>query len=304
MSSEFTTEQKQAVIHVMEDAEQRNTVSHSPETEKVATESISTTSPDKTSRTPKSKLGYRGVFVTPPTRLTVSPKQLEILKNYAELSDGGVRRVTPSDVAGHTGIAPSTIASYSNFFKQNKFLIGQEGTRGFLPSQALLHFQNRLQVGTGDAALLELRPVIEETWFGREITQLIKSGKRPNDHDLLITLAVKAGAPVQDYKGSFAQLIEWCEITQLIRKESNGTYLLGNPNLRNTPQSDFEPENDVILPTTSSTNIGIDGIMAALSQTFDLRAMMKLEADSRIKLMQAIEDIEACVQELKAAKEK
>lgn len=250
------------------------------------------TPPSSPQQRPKVRRRRRVDTALPPVRLTLR-NQLDVLTVYGELSNSGTQGVAVTDVALRVQKSEATISTFSSFFKSVGFIRQEEGVTGFLPSPEVLNFANLRGYDEGKA-IEQLRPLIEKSWFGREVVSEIKLHPNSTTTQLVAALALIANVnpKEKEYGAQLLQLVEWAYLTKLIERQKDGTYRLGafsgtSVGAASGSPSEAQPKAEV----SPAIKIGgFDAIVEAISNTpLSLEEIRKLTPEELQRLDEAIQ---------------
>ncbi len=150
-----------------------------------------------------------------PTYRVGFPKQLDALRAYAVLSEGGTKPVRYPNVGEIIKVHEANVSSMNPFFLENGFI--EKQAAGMLPNPALLEY-SRAHSWNPDTAGAKLAPLISKTWFGEAIQQRLLFRAMSEDEAVEALASVSMAGP--DAKPQLKMLLEYCELAGLVRREN------------------------------------------------------------------------------------
>ncbi|MGJ4992902.1 hypothetical protein ACQR0Z_00695 [Bradyrhizobium sp. HKCCYLS3077] len=154
-------------------------------------------------------------------------KQLEALRAYSLLSEGGKKPVSYKAIAEVIKIHEANVSSMNPFFLENGF-IEKSGT-AYVPTAPVLEYFRR-QGWDASTAAQALAPIIVNSWFGIALTQRLHFRSLPEE-DALSLLAARCQAN-PEAKPQLRLLIDYCEAA--------GVVIRTDGKLSNVPQVPLE----------------------------------------------------------------
>lgn len=148
-------------------------------------------------------------------------KQMDALRAYAMLSDGGNKPVHYSRVAEIIKVHEANVSSMNPFFLENGFIL--KATNGHLPAPQVVNY-NRAFSWNQETAAGQLRALVGDTWFGMELTQRL-SFRAMSEDAAIEVLAGKCNAG-PEAKPQLRILIDFSEAAGVVAR-ANGQLTLG-----------------------------------------------------------------------------
>jgi hypothetical protein len=150
-------------------------------------------------------------------------KQLEALRAYALLSEGGKKPVGYKAIADVIKIHEANVSSMNPFFLENSF-IEKSGT-AYVPTAPVIEYFRRHGWDPNTAAHA-LAPLIVNSWFGLALSQRLHFHSLAEE-DALALLAARCQAN-PEAKPQLRVLIDFCEAANVVARADG--------KLRNVPQ--------------------------------------------------------------------
>jgi hypothetical protein len=174
-------------------------------------------------------------------------KQLEALRAYALLSEGGKKSVSYKAIAEVIKIHEANVSSMNPFFLENGFI--EKSGPAYVPTAPVLEYFRRYGWDAATAAQA-LAPIIINSWFGLALIQRLHFRSILED-DALSLLASRCQAN-PEAKPQLRVLIDFCEaanvITRVDGKLSNVPQQQDEAPARSIPPIQSEPEPEAVEP--------------------------------------------------------
>jgi len=152
-------------------------------------------------------------------------KQIDILRAYYMLSEEGKKTVEYKEIAEAAGISDVLVSGNHKFFMYCGFLESTNG--GYLPSEQLVEFMNRLEWKKLEEAKRLIRKFFEKKWFLDHLLKLMKSRGKMSKDEIINELGIKAGVKrSQNNIRRLNRLFEWIEYAEIISESNDRTYEL------------------------------------------------------------------------------
>lgn len=175
-----------------------------------------------------------------PTYRVGFAKQMDALRAYAVLSQGGSAPVRYQKVAETIKVHESNVSSMNPFFMENGF-VERTGT-GFIPHRALLEF-NRAYGWDANKAGAKLAPMIENTWFAQALVH--KLGFRSMSEDEAIEVLAAECMAGPDAKQSLKVLIDFLEYSTIVERVNGNLKLKASADATGAPSRPASPVESV-----------------------------------------------------------
>jgi hypothetical protein len=157
-------------------------------------------------------------------------KQLDALRGYAVLSDGGVKSVHYAKLAEVIKVHEANVSSMNPFFLENGFI--EKRDVAYVPTAPVLEY-NRQFAWKPETAAQKLAPIINRSWFGRVLTQRL-GFRSMSDEDALEVLAAECMAG-PEAKPQLRMLLEYCAAAGVLERAN------GQVSASSAPRDDPEP---------------------------------------------------------------
>lgn len=151
-----------------------------------------------------------------PTFRASFQKQLDALRAYAVLSEGGSKPVHYSRVAPIIKVHESNTSSMNPFFLENGFI--EKSGNAYLPTSAVLEY-NRQYGWNNETAARALQPIVANSWFGVALSNHLYFNAMAED-DAIAMLAKECSAG-PEHKPQLRMLIDYYESAGLAAR-ANG----------------------------------------------------------------------------------
>jgi len=150
----------------------------------------------------------------------------EILKAYVVASKEGNNPVSYKDF-GKLTVAPTTISGNNKFFEHIGFISKVKGARGkYLPTQEAIDLCNDRDWNKEANVKSRLTKLLNKTWFGQSVKDLLTIKKKINEDELLEHLGYESKADPKKRMSSLKIIIEYLKYSEII-KQHEGTFILG-----------------------------------------------------------------------------
>lgn len=152
--------------------------------------------------------------------------QIEILKEFANLTAEGKSKVTREDVAPRVGIHAHNISPCLKFWISIGLL--DKENKGYKASDKTLEFSRKIEWGDNEKAWLIIRTHLANTWFGEQIIKAFKDEKPLNENELANILGSVSGRVQRDKSlvRSLKAILKLLELSKMIIKDKAGNYTL------------------------------------------------------------------------------
>lgn len=154
---------------------------------------------------------------TLPTDRIAFPKQLDILRAHAVLSNEGERVATNIAVGDFVKMSHSTVSLANPFFADVGLLVKSNGS--YLPSREVIEFSRAHQWGDEEAAH-KLAPRLRDSWFGQSILKRLSFRSTMDEDEALRQLAQEASAG-PNYRAQVVLLLAFLEGGGLIERDGS-----------------------------------------------------------------------------------
>jgi hypothetical protein len=170
---------------------------------------------------------------TLPTDRIAFPKQLDILRAHAVLSNEGEKPATNMAVGDMVGMTHSTVSLANPFLADIGLLLKNNG--GYLPSREAIEFSRANEWGDEQAGH-KLAPRIRDAWFGKAILRSLSFSSTMEEDTALRQLAQEASA-TPEYRSQVALLLSYMETAGLIERDGSQVRKLdsGRPQAPSAP---------------------------------------------------------------------
>jgi len=156
-------------------------------------------------------------------KLEVQKKALSVL---ATVSEYGKTAATASDMAPRLGVAVTTAGLNNTFFKECGLVL-QAGKGKFKSTEFANRFARKFSFDQ-DAAGLELREPLSDTWFYTTVRQTIEAMGPTTKGRLIEVLAYEAGAD-SAHRVHLGFVVLWLQYAGLIESQDGDTFALTSP---------------------------------------------------------------------------
>ena len=133
-------------------------------------------------------------------------KQLDALRAYAVLSDGGTKAVHYSKVGELIKVHEANVSSMNPFFLENGF-IEKQGA-GYMPTAPIVEY-NRAFSWNPETSAQKLAPIVINSWFGQALRQRLQFRQLSEDDAIEVLAAVCKADP--GAKPQLRILLDYCE---------------------------------------------------------------------------------------------
>lgn len=210
-------------------------------------------------------------------------KQLDALRGYAVISDGGTKPVHYSKVADLIKVHEANVSSMNPFFLENGFIEKSGGM--YLPAPAILEY-NRQHSWNAETAARKLAPIVLHSWFGRAILQRLQFRTMSEDEAIEALAAECMAGPTA--KPQLRMLIDYCDAAGILAR-ANGQLTAAVVG-ETTPHQHIEsPEADAprqepavpepMIAPKVATNTGAGGINFSVAVDVNLADMKDWSPD-------------------------
>jgi hypothetical protein len=152
-----------------------------------------------------------------PTDRIAFPKQLDILRAHAVLSNEGEKAATNTAVGDFVGMKHTTVTLANAFFVDSGLLIKSNGSH--VPAREVIEFARATEWGDENAGN-KFAPRLRESWFGQSILRRLSFRPTMDEAEAVRQLAQEASAP-PDYKGQVVLLLAFLEVAGLIERDGS-----------------------------------------------------------------------------------
>jgi hypothetical protein len=153
-------------------------------------------------------------------------KQLDALRAYAVLSDGGTKAVHYSKVGEIINVHEANVSSMNPFFLENGF-IEKQGA-GYVPTAPIVEY-NRAFSWNPETAAQKLAPIVINSWFGQALRQRLQFRQLSEDDAIEVLAAVCKAEPAA--KPQLRILLDYCEGAGILTR-ANGQLASAELNLK------------------------------------------------------------------------
>jgi hypothetical protein len=140
-------------------------------------------------------------------------KQLEALRAYALLSEGGKKPVGYKAIADVIKIHEANVSSMNPFFLENGFI--EKIASGYVPTAPVIEFSRRHGWDAATAAQA-LAPIVINSWFGQALTRRLHFRSLSEDDSVGLLAAQCRANP--EAKPQLRVLIDFCEVAGIITR--------------------------------------------------------------------------------------
>lgn len=155
-----------------------------------------------------------------PTDRIAFQKQLDILRAYGALSQGGTRAVPVKEVAEMVGMSATTVPLMNTFMLDNDFV--QKSGTDFVPHRALIEFA-QAHSWNAETATRKLGSLIRQTWFGNRLHSRLSYSAMQSEqavHDLAAQISASPSC-----KAQIELLIDYAAKSGLVRRDGSALSL-------------------------------------------------------------------------------
>ena len=174
---------------------------------------------------------------TLPTDRIAFPKQLDILRAHAVLSNEGEKVATNIAVGDFVKMSHGTVSLANPFFADVGFLIKSNGS--YLPSREVIEF-NRAYQWEDEEAAHKLAPRLRDSWFGRSILKRLSFRPTMDEEEALRQLAEEASAG-PGYRSNVVLLLAFLEAGGLIERDGSQVRLADRSPASQQPTTSERP---------------------------------------------------------------
>jgi hypothetical protein len=146
-----------------------------------------------------------------PTFRAGLPKQLDSLRAYALLSEGGTKPVHYGRVADMIKMHEANVSSMNPFFVENGFL--EKNGPGYAPAPAVLEYA-RQHKWNPEAATQKLAPIVINTWFGQALSQRLQFRSMSEDDAIEMLASICSATP--EVRPQLRLLIDFSEVSGIL----------------------------------------------------------------------------------------
>lgn len=151
-----------------------------------------------------------------PTDRFVFSKQLNVLRAYGVASGFGNKPTRINDVANIVKMNASTVSMANPFFIDVGLL--QKSGLGYMPAPEVINF-SRAYEWNPDAATHKLAPLLEQTWFARELLPRLTFGQMAEDEAIADLAQTASAGP--EYRNQIRILIDYLEAAGLVQRDGD-----------------------------------------------------------------------------------
>src|SRR3984885_3110238 len=154
--------------------------------------------------------------ILPTERISV-PKQLDMLRAYAAVSNNGAKPAPVNEVATVVKTAASSV-SLANAFLANVNLITRSDAGSYTPCPEVVAFL-RAYEWDKETASHKLGPVLREAWFWKSLQPRLAYGAIEEEAE--ITVLAEASAAPPEYKKELRMIIDFLVVGGVVRREGS-----------------------------------------------------------------------------------
>jgi hypothetical protein len=156
-----------------------------------------------------------------PTERIAFPKQLDLLRAYGALGQGGA--VALKDAAEMVRLNPTTATLANGFFVDNGLLQKGDGGR-LVPGPDTIAYARAFQWNPESAAR-KLEPALASSWFAAALIPRLRYGAQSEEQAIAVLAEASAAGPT--YKAQLRMILEYLKAAGMIELDASGTYFAG-----------------------------------------------------------------------------